>query len=157
MIRPDERRPNAPRSRPVFLVLAAIAVVVVGTRLVRSSSSAGEVVVASFAIHRSPGDSVAALIAHGERVYQGKAGGALCATCHGPRAKGIAALGPDLTDGEWLHGDGSVGFLRTIIRTGVSKPRTTAAIMPPYGGSPLKADQLEAVATYIHSLSTAGR
>ncbi len=157
MIDPDgSASNNASGRRAAVLVVLAIAVVAVAW-LVRSTSIQDDVIVASFAVDRPESDSLAALISHGERVYQGKAGGALCATCHGPQAKGVPGIGPDLTDGKWLHGDGSMGFLRAIIRTGVPRPKATAAVMPPYGGSPLKPDQLEAVAAYIHSLNNTGR
>ena len=91
-------------------------------------------------------------LALGRRVYDGKAGGALCATCHGPQAKGVPGLGPDLTDGTWLHGDGSVLFLRDVIGKGVLKPKKTTAVMPPYGGGKLNAAQVDAVAAYVRSL-----
>lgn len=103
----------------------------------------------------SPADASAARdsVALGRQVFLGKAGGAICTTCHGTNAKGLKGLGPDLTDGAWLHGDGSIAFLKTIIRTGVAKPKQSSAAMPPYGGTPLKPEHLDAVAAYIHSLS----
>ena len=91
-------------------------------------------------------------IALGRKVYDGKAGGAMCATCHGSQAKGVPGLGPDLTDATWLHGDGSVVFLRNIIQSGVTKPKKSAAVMPPNGGGNLNASQLDAVAAYVGSL-----
>lgn len=91
-------------------------------------------------------------VALGRRVYDGKAGGAMCSTCHGPQAKGVPGLGPDLTDNTWLHGDGSVVFLRDIIRTGVTKPKKSAAVMPPNGGGNLNAAHIEAVAVFVRSL-----
>src|SRR5688572_12172911 len=48
------------------------------------------------------------------RAYKGKRGGTLCFTCHGPTGKGIPGLGPDLTDGQWLYGDGGFAFLQKI-------------------------------------------
>lgn len=56
-----------------------------------------------------------------------------------PQAKGAPGLGPDLTDNTWLHGDGSEAFLRTIIRSGVTKPKKSTAVMPPAGGGNLNA------------------
>lgn len=88
----------------------------------------------------------------GRKVFEGRAGGALCTTCHGAAAKGVAGIGPDLTDKTWLHGDGSVEFLQTVIRDGVMKPKKSAAIMPPKGGGNLTAAQIGAVAAYIASL-----
>jgi mono/diheme cytochrome c family protein len=94
-----------------------------------------------------------AMIALGKNIFQGKAAGAICFTCHGTDAKGVPGLGPNLTDATWLHGDGSMTFLTTIIRTGVAKPKQSAAVMPPFGGTALNAEQLRAVAAYVYSLS----
>lgn len=156
------RTSRSPHSTPphstIVLLVAMLAFAGIISWRALSSSSKAEVVVTTLALGASPStDSLAALIVQGRRTYEGKAGGALCATCHGPAAKGVAGIGPDLTDGTWLHGDGSMEFIRAIIRSGVTNPKKTAAVMPPYGGSPLKPDQLEAVAAYVHSLSTASR
>lgn len=94
----------------------------------------------------------AALIARGDSVYHGTLGGAICATCHGKDAKGVAGMGPDLTDKVWLHGDGGVKFIETIVRTGVSKPKKSSVAMPPFGGVPLDSAKTVAVAAYIHFL-----
>ena len=94
----------------------------------------------------------ATLAAAGKPVYEGKAGGALCFTCHGAQARGIPGLGPDLTDDKWLHGDGGFAFLQQIVRSGVPKPKQAATIMPPMGGGKLSDDQLLALAAYIRSL-----
>src|SRR5688572_30210085 len=96
--------------------------------------------------------SSAAIAAHGKAIYEGKTGGALCFTCHGPQGKGIPGLGPDLTDGQWLHGDGGFGFLQKIIQTGVSKPKQSMAVMPPMGGGKLTETQLQAIAAYVKAL-----
>lgn len=102
---------------------------------------------------RAPADTIpAATLALGERVFQGKVGGALCATCHGKNAKGVPGVGPDLTDATWLHGDGSRAFLAQVIRSGVMQPKQGGAMMPPFGGGTLNAEQLEAVAAYVWSL-----
>lgn len=94
------------------------------------------------------------LIAQGEAVFRGE-GGAICTTCHGADASGIAGLGPSLRDGEWLHGDGSYEFIQNIIRTGVMQPVESPSVMPPYGGVPFSDQRLRAVAAYIHSLNQA--
>ena len=157
MRRQSIRSPRTtPPGRPIALAIAVL--ILGGTISWRAVSSPGgeNVVVAALALDASSAtDSLAAILARGRRVYEGKVGGALCVTCHGPQAKGVPGIGPDLTDGSWLHGDGSLASIRTIIRAGVTAPKKTAAIMPPYGGSPLDANQLEAVATYIHSLNPA--
>jgi len=100
-----------------------------------------------------PDSLTPAMIAEGKRIFEGKTGGALCFTCHGPAAKGVPGVGPDLTDARWLHGDGSLAFLETLIKAGVPKPKQSAAPMLPMGGAALKADQLKAVAAYVWSLS----
>ena len=96
-----------------------------------------------------------AAITLGRKVFEGKAGGAICFTCHGMNAKGTPGLGPDLTDGTWLHGDGSVAFIDSIVRNGVPKPKQAAAPMPPKGGGNLDDDQVKAVVAYIQSLRKA--
>lgn len=93
------------------------------------------------------------LIAQGERVFKGQEGGAICVTCHGQDASGMAGLGPNLRDGQWLHGDGSLQFIQNIIRTGVSQPKESSSVMPPYGGVPFSDEHLRAVAAYIYSLN----
>ncbi|HLV26496.1 MAG TPA: c-type cytochrome [Gemmatimonadales bacterium] len=93
-----------------------------------------------------------ALIAEGKKVYEG-ASGAICATCHGQNAKGVPGIGPDLTDGKWLHGDGSFEFLKRIVKEGVMQPKESPSVMPPYGGVPFDDQRLAAVAAYIHSLN----
>lgn len=50
-----------------------------------------------------------ASIEAGEHVYDEK-----CVVCHGPELKGL--VGPDLTDGEWIHGGELADIQRTIIR-----------------------------------------
>ena len=98
-----------------------------------------------------------ALIAQGENIFKGKAAGGLCWTCHGMDAKGMKGLGPDLTDKTWLHGDGSVEFVKATVRAGVPKPKKGGTPMPPGGGIALTDGQLEAVAAYVASLSTGAK
>ncbi len=98
-----------------------------------------------------------ALIAQGENIFKGKAGGGLCWTCHGVDAKGMKGLGPDLTDKTWLHGDGSIDFVKSTVKAGIAKPRKGATPMPPFGGVPLNDNQVAAVAAYVQSLSAGKR
>ena len=93
-----------------------------------------------------------ATIALGKNVFEGRSGGAICFSCHGMNAKGVPGLGPDLTDKTWLHGDGGIAFLDSIVRTGVARPRQSPASMPPKGGAALSDEQVKAVVAYIHSL-----
>ena len=95
-----------------------------------------------------------AMIALGDSVYHGKVGGGTCAVCHGPDAKGTTGLAPDLTDGTWLHGDGSYAFIVGLVEQGVPDPKQFPAPMPAKGGANLTPDQVRAVAAYVYSLSS---
>src|SRR5688500_3287198 len=64
-----------------------------------------------------------AMLALGDSVFHGKAGAALCYVCHGPAGKGVAGLGPNLTDKEWTNGDGSVAYIAKTVVEGVPKPK----------------------------------
>jgi mono/diheme cytochrome c family protein len=97
------------------------------------------------------GGSDAKLIATGNEIFHGKVGGATCYVCHGQDAKGTA-VGPNLTDKEWLHSDGSLAGITKTIQTGVPQPKVAPAPMPPMGGATLSPDQVKAVAAYEHSL-----
>lgn len=126
----------------IVAVAAVLAVVLPGGQAGRTSSFAPA------AADTAPAGNLAL----GRKVYEGKSGGAMCVTCHGPQARGVAGVGPDLTDETWLHGDGSPEFLRSVIASGVMKPKKTAAVMPPKGGGNLNAEQVDAVAAYVASL-----
>lgn len=95
----------------------------------------------------------ATLVAKGDSIFKGLIGNGLCHTCHGPKGKGMKGLGPDLTDGVWLHGNGSAEFIQQLVRTGVPAPKKSPTIMPPFGGMPLTAEQVSAVSAYVISLS----
>lgn len=94
-----------------------------------------------------------AMVALGDSIFHGTAGGGICFTCHGADAKGTQGLGPDLTDTTWLHGDGSLDFIKNIVRNGVPTPKEAAAPMPPMGGATLTPAQVDAVSAYVQSLS----
>lgn len=94
-----------------------------------------------------------AVLALGDSVFHGKAGGALCYVCHGPAGKGIAGLGPNLTDKEWVNGDGTLAFIEKVVVEGVPKPKKMPAPMPPKGGGQLTDAQIKAVAAYVFTLS----
>jgi cytochrome c oxidase cbb3-type subunit 3 len=61
---------------------------------------------------------------------------ARCAVCHGQRGQGDTERGiPNLTDGDWLYGMGSVGDIEQIVKYGIrsSNPKAwNLAIMPAY-------------------------
>lgn len=91
------------------------------------------------------------VIALGKDIFEGRIGGATCFTCHGQDAKGTP-LAPDLTDAQWLHGDGSYSFIVNTVTSGVPTPKQYPGPMLPMGGASLTPDQVKAVTAYVHSL-----
>lgn len=100
-------------------------------------------------------DTTKAEIALGDSIFHGKAAGGICFTCHQANARGLPGLAPDLTDAKWIHGDGGLPFIITIVEKGVPKPKEAAAPMLPYGGAKLTPAQVRAVASYVYSLRKA--
>jgi mono/diheme cytochrome c family protein len=94
----------------------------------------------------------AAQIALGDKIFHGQEAGGTCTACHGQDAKGTA-MAPNLTDSEWLNGDGSLAFIEHTVTTGVPQPKSHPAPMPPMGGASLNPDQVKAVAAYVYSLT----
>jgi mono/diheme cytochrome c family protein len=102
----------------------------------------------------NPSEITAEMVALGNEIFHGRAANAICYTCHGMDATGgPGGLGPNLTDAEWLHNDGSYGAIVNTIRTGVAQPVNASAPMPPMGGASLSDEQLRAVAAYVYSLT----
>ena len=99
-----------------------------------------------------PPGSTAAQVALGDQVFHGQRGGATCVGCHGSDAKGTP-LGPDLTSGKYLWGDGSPQSIAQIITNGVPNPKEYRAAMPPLGGVQLSPDEVSAVSAYLWALS----
>jgi mono/diheme cytochrome c family protein len=91
------------------------------------------------------------IVALGDSIFHGQVAGGICYTCHGPDAKGTQ-LGPNLTDMEWLNGDGSEEFIVRTVTNGVPAPKKYPGMMPPMGQM-LSPDQVRAVAAYVYSLS----
>jgi glucose/arabinose dehydrogenase/mono/diheme cytochrome c family protein len=87
----------------------------------------------------------------GARVFRGQEGSATCAGCHGSNARGTP-LGPDLTSGRWLWGDGSLAAITHTIEEGVATPKEYRSPMPPMGGPQLSKQDLDAVAAYVWAL-----
>lgn len=50
----------------------------------------------------------------------------VCVVCHGEKGEG--KIGPNLTDRHWIHGDGSMGAVFSVMMTGVPEKG-----MPPWG------------------------
>ena len=92
------------------------------------------------------------MVALGERIYHGQAGGAACAGCHGDSGQG-SPLGPNLTGKKWLWSDGSYAGIAQTITGGVSQPKQFRSPMPPMGGAQLTPEQVSAVAAFVWSLS----
>jgi mono/diheme cytochrome c family protein len=91
-------------------------------------------------------------VALGDSIFHGQVAGGTCTACHGQDAKGTA-IAPDLTDSEWLNGDGSYDFIVQTITNGVPTPKQHPAPMPPKGGAMLSDEQVKAAAAYVYSLS----
>ena len=90
-----------------------------------------------------------AALATGDTIFHSKGN---CYACHGANAEG--AVGPNLTDAEWIHSDGSYDAIVKQVTTGVTKEESKSGIpMPAKGGSAITDDEVKAVAAYVYSLS----
>jgi glucose/arabinose dehydrogenase/mono/diheme cytochrome c family protein len=99
-----------------------------------------------------PNGATKEMLVLGDRIYHGQVGGATCTGCHGAGGTGTA-LGPNLTDTQWLWGDGSYRAIAKTIAAGVPEPKQYRAPMPPMGGAELTPEQVSAVAAYVWGLS----
>jgi mono/diheme cytochrome c family protein len=89
------------------------------------------------------------LIAQGNKVFHGPGN---CYACHGTNGEG--AVGPNLTDAEWLHSKGSFEDIVAQVTNGVPKEDSKTGIpMPAKGGGSISDDDVKAVAAYVYSLS----
>ncbi len=79
------------------------------------------------------------------------AGAGTCFACHGPDAKGVPNLGANLTDKDWVKGDGGYEAIVKAIMEGTQSE--TGAVMPPRGSGALTDAQVKAVAAYVWTLS----
>lgn len=90
-----------------------------------------------------------------------------CLSCHGLAGMGIAALGPDLRDSVWLHGDGSFAFIQRTIMDGIARPKVASIGMPAFEraanvsasalSTTLSAEEIYHISAYVYTLSHAGR
>jgi mono/diheme cytochrome c family protein len=94
---------------------------------------------------------VAADSAAGDSLYRRKG---RCLACHGPDARGIANLGANLRDAEWLHGNGSVTGIAEVIAGGVARPKQAQIRMPAFA-SQLSSDEIQQLAMYVYAISHA--
>lgn len=86
----------------------------------------------------------------GERLF-----GDNCAACHGRDAQGGIGY-PDLTDDDWIWGDGSVATIADTITVGVNATHdeTRFSQMPAFGTQQmLQVGEIRNVARYVYSLS----
>ena len=90
-----------------------------------------------------------------EQAQEGREEFVVCATCHGPDARGTQ-LGPPLRDQEWTHIDGSYEDIQRIIRDGVAEPEDYPVPMPRGGAASFSEEQLRGVAAYVFALSRSG-
>ncbi len=104
----------------------------------------------------TPPESTEAEVALGARIFNGQAGNGTCAGCHGADGAG-SPLGPRLTGGKWLWGDGSLAAIRRIVVQGVPEPKQYRSPMPPKGGAPLADSDVAAVAAYVWALGQSGQ
>jgi len=101
------------------------------------------------AVAQAPAAVTPAAVALGDSLFHSKGN---CYACHGANAQG--AVGPNLTDAEWIHSDGSYDAIVKQITTGVTAEESKSKIpMPPKGGSQITDDEVKAVAAYVYSLS----
>jgi cbb3-type cytochrome c oxidase subunit III len=100
-------------------------------------------------VAQAPAAVTPAAIAQGDSIFHSKGN---CYACHGANAQG--AVGPNLTDAEWIHSDGSYDAIVKQVTTGVTKEESKSGIpMPAKGGSSITDDEVKAVAAYVYSLS----
>lgn len=90
-----------------------------------------------------------AMVSAGGSIFKGSG---MCTVCHGIDGKG--GVGPNLTDGTWIHSKGSYGEIVQQITTGVPTKQSKSGIpMPPRGGSGISEAQVKDVAAYVWTLS----
>ena len=87
-----------------------------------------------------------------EQAQEGREQFVVCATCHGPDARGTQ-LGSPLRDQEWTHIDGSYEEIQRVIREGVAETEDYPVPMPRGGAASFTDEQLRGVAAYVYALS----
>ena len=97
---------------------------------------------------RPPPGATGQEVALGERIFHGEASNGTCSGCHGSDAGGTS-VGPSLSNGIWVWGDGSLPAITKTIETGVPRPRNYTGVMPPKGGADLSDQDVAAVAAYV--------
>jgi glucose/arabinose dehydrogenase/mono/diheme cytochrome c family protein len=95
-------------------------------------------------------------VALGDRIFHGEVSDGTCSGCHGSDARGTS-VGPDLTSGNWVFGDGSLAAITKTITEGVPHPRNYSGAMPPKGGAELSNADVAAVAAYVWAVGHANQ
>jgi mono/diheme cytochrome c family protein len=98
-----------------------------------------------------PPDATKDQVALGDRIFHGEVSNGTCSGCHGSDAKGTP-VGPDLTSGIWVWGDGSLPAITKTVTDGVPRPRNYTGAMPPTGGAELSDADVKAVAAYVWAI-----
>jgi len=84
-------------------------------------------------------------IEQGQAIFEGKG---LCTTCHGPTAEG--AVGPDLTDNDWLQAKGSYLAILQVVLAGVPEvSSSTGTGMPSRGDTDISDADVQSAAAYV--------
>ena len=89
------------------------------------------------------------MVTAGQTAFGGQG---MCFACHGANGSG-GPLAPALSDGEWLHIEGSYDEIVEIINTGVPNPVQFPAPMAARGGAPITEEQVREIAAYVYSIS----
>lgn len=150
--------PSFSSPTPVVLMNARLSAVLTlfatATACARGTTTAASPVTpAAASVNALPAGVSDALIATGERLFNGGA----CTRCHG--ASGIGGQnGPSLVSGPWLHASPNVADIARVITAGVPKEQlrdqTRRFAMNPRGGPmALNDDQVRALAAYVWSIS----
>jgi mono/diheme cytochrome c family protein len=103
---------------------------------------------------RPPPSAIGQEVALGERIFHGEAANGTCSGCHGSDAGGTS-VGPSLSNGIYVWGDGSLPAITKTITTGVPRPRNYTGVMPPKGGADLSEREVAAVAAYVWAVGHA--
>lgn len=91
-----------------------------------------------------------AMVEEGRELY-----GTVCMACHGPDGAGTA-IGPALTDAEWINVTRNFDEIVNLIHTGVPDPQQFPGPMLPMGGGTFTDEQVRALAAYVWAISHQG-